>query len=71
MDRKFTLNAWGPSKHGDFTVIRFDFDWMGGHHSAWIDWIEGYFSVTVGLLGFCATLTYWPAGINLSPGGTD
>ena len=58
MSRHFSLNAWGPYlRHGgDVNVIVLNMEWTPYYGRT------PYYSVTFGLFGFCACLTWWPRG---------
>lgn len=69
MARHFSLTTWGPAP-GSFVLIRADADWLGrseaeemSSFASAIDFkVNGWFSITAGLFGFCACVTYWPGG---------
>lgn len=59
----FSLNAWHPFGDSQFWLIRVDADWsladsvrVGSEEFPY----RGWFAVTVALLGFGASLTFWP-----------
>ena len=58
LSRHFNLNAWGPYlRHGgDINVIVLNMEWTPYYGRT------PYYSVTFGLFGFCACLTWWPRG---------
>ena len=63
MMRHFSLTAWGPH-NGDFTLLRADADWCHAFKPFGEDvTMPGWFCVTVGLLGFCVCITFWPGGV--------
>lgn len=51
----FALNAWGPGG-GEFWIIRLKLDWY--FLGSGVHWM----SIDTGLLGFCASLTWYPKG---------
>lgn len=58
--RRLSLTAWGPAlsrTYGDVNLLYVNLDWLCG-----VDDHQSWFSIGVGLLGFCACLTFWPKG---------
>ena len=64
LSRYFSLTAWGPFlslSDGYVQFAQLSADWR---EASTFDGetFGGSYSITAGLLGFCATLTYWPQG---------
>jgi hypothetical protein len=56
----FSLTAWPPAlsrTYGDVNLLYVNADWLRDieDHASW-------FSLGLGLFGFCCRLTYWPKG---------
>lgn len=63
----FSINAWNGWKFREVYLARLDFDWLRSEPD-----LDGWLCITVGLLGLCASLTYYPRGLDVgSYGGSD
>lgn len=60
----FSITAWGPTLErgcGEFHLVRADADWVTSQQGSFA-FLRGWVCVTVGVLGFCVSLTFWPRG---------
>ena len=63
MIRHFSLNAWKPvigTGYGDVNLFGFGLDWYHGGS------LSPYFAIDAHLLGFGASLVFWPKGKDFS-----